>query len=214
MPGNAESSAADAAGGGSIGAARAGELSVAVLRAAFCRIEGGDSAGRSKEDLAAWLAKQPDDEFNNTAIELATKKPPPPPLRVGGRRYKSKRAHRRIARRRECLEVNNVVIIYDGTTTKPELNEDDPLGGVLVFIVGEHPVSTKDVAAETGLSVCNLVVLNERDYDTIDKHMVFPANASIVLESDPGSDDEDGSGSDEDLACGDVAVGVVGQKLR
>ena len=80
------------------------------------------------------------------------------------------------------------MIIYDGTTTKPELNEDDPLGGVLVFVVGDHPVSAKDVAADTGLSVRNLAVLNEKDYDTIDKHTVFPANASIVLESDPESD--------------------------
>ena len=39
---------------------------------------------------------------------------------------------------------------------------------------------------------------------------MFPANTSIVLESDPESDDEDGSGSDEDLARGDAAAGVVG----
>ena len=211
MPGNAESAAADAARGGSIGAARAGELSVAVLRAAFCRIEGGDSVRRSKEDLVAWLAKQPDDEFNNnTAIELATKKPPPPPLRVGGRRYKSKRARRRIARRRECLEVKGVAIIYDGTTAKPELNENYPLGGILVFVIGDHPVSATDVAADTGLSARNLAVLNAKHYDTIDKHPVFPANASIVLESDPESDNEDGSGSDEDSARGDAAAGVIG----
>lgn len=32
------------------------------------------------------------------------------------------------------------------------------------------------------MSVRNLAAFNEKDYDTIDKHMVFPANASIVLE--------------------------------
>jgi hypothetical protein len=193
-----------------VGAARAGELSVAALRAAFCWIEGRDPAGRSKEDLAAWLATKPDNELTNTLIELATKQPPPPPLRVGGRRCKSKRARRRIARRRECLEVDGVVIIYDGTTAKPELNEDDPLGGVLVFVVGDHPVSATDVAADTGLPVRNLAALNAKDYNTINKHTVFLANASIVLESDPESDNEDGGGSDEDSARGDAAAGAVG----
>ena len=136
MTGDAGGGEARTAGGGVVGAARAGELSVAALRAAFCRIEGRDSGGRSKEDLAAWLATKPDNELTNTLIELATKQPPPPPLRVGGRWFKSKRARRCIARRRVCLEVDGVVIIYNGTTAKPELNEDNPLGGVLVFVVG------------------------------------------------------------------------------
>ena len=118
-----------AAGGGSVMATRVAGLSDEVLKAAFCRIEGRDPGRRSRGDLVAWLASKPDDEFTSTAIELARKQPPPPPDRDKGMLHMSKYSRRRIAKRREFLEIDGVGVTYNGTTAQAKLNKEDPLWG-------------------------------------------------------------------------------------
>ena len=91
-------------------ATRVAGLSDEVLKAAFCRIEGRDPGRRSRGDLVAWLASKPDDEFTSTAIELARKQPPPPHDRDKGMLHMSKYSRRRIAKRREFLEIDGVAL--------------------------------------------------------------------------------------------------------
>ena len=63
----------------------------------------------------------------------------------------SKLARRRIKKRRELLEVDGVRIVYDSKVAQTKLDEEDPLRGSLVLIVGDEPVSVPDVCTGAGL---------------------------------------------------------------
>ena len=131
-------------------------------------------------------------------------------------------ARRRIERRRKLLKVTGVGIVYDGKVAQKKLDEENPLAGNPVLIVGDEPVSVLDVCTATGLSSRYLAELNKDYVGAIDKYSKIKPSSSLFLESDLEFEDEclgeSGGASVQGFAAGGerrgLAVGFRGSARR
>ena len=182
-----------AAGGDCVSVAtRAAALSDSELQVIFRLLGGGDPGEKSREQLVEWLSSRQDAEATGTAIELVSK---------GFRSEDNKRrpetpyAALRIEKRRKLMPLEGVSITFDGATVEKRIDDDDPLSGELMLVVGDAGTTVGDVAAATGLSVRHLADINRELHGDLDRFSELQPNDAVLLESDLESDGESTAGA-------------------